>query len=85
MQSQYIHKYVLLIQSIQKSISNRHSLALQSIHIKSIYTLMKSTMGKFLLILILTQTLNTQVTILALTYSNTAPFYEMTLIDIGNA
>ena len=84
MQSQYIHKYVLLIQSIQKSISNRHSLALQSIHIKSIYTLMKSTMGKFLLILILTQTLNTQVTI-ALTYPNTAPFYEMTLINIENA
>ena len=84
MQSQYIHKYVLQIQSIQKSISNRHSLALQPIHIKSIYTLMKSKKGKFLLILILTQTLNTQVTI-ALTYSNTAPFYEMTLIDIGNA
>ena len=84
MQSQYIHKYVLQIQYIQKSINNRHILVLQPIHIKSTYTLMKSTKGQFLLILILTQTLNTQVTI-ALTYSNTAQFHEMTLIAIGNA
>ena len=67
------------------SIRNRHFLALQPIHVKSIYTLTKSKKGKFPLILILTQTLNTQVTILALTYLNTAPFYEMTLIDNGNA